>query len=528
MGKSLFIFATIWPFDIYCLRFTEKRSGHSDNDSGHSSPSGEDELCSLLGRASLSSSTNGSVASDSSNEDHITGNEDEATTTTAPATSSIISAPTSWKPFVSCCNNSRATELTTTGLSGRALVRNLERVDTSFSSIFDRLDSDRGSGWSTGDLLPNESSIPDSFFTPRNPSPSPLWSSQSYVEPDIWGRPMPPTPTTYGHVGRPQYQSNRQHQSYRPQINTNSYNSVRPTANSYTPRSTVRTGGHGDSDSNALIYGQLPGHRAPEDRVQNILRFYAIFLDNLHPKTDESKLVQIFSKYGTIRDIKIKKVLGVTSTYACVEYNDYESPERAVTDALNDTIPKMDLVFDLKMPLVVKFTPSGEQRRNLSSGSLAWNWAKAMIERSGECFEWRFNSSCSAGRHCYRTHVVKHRCVDTLKSFSLWSQYLSHCFKQSQGTVIEANFQKKYSCRLKISSQKESARPAAVDSKCPIVTKTLLVTMVSPMPQYIFNCSFLIIMYQLYPSATQVISPTFKSTTFNSITIIINLIYYYY
>lgn len=259
--------------------------------------------------------------------------------------------------------------------------------------------------------MPNESSIPDSFFTPRNQSPSPLWSSPSYSEPDIWGRPN--ASTGYGHIGRPQYQSGVNYrQSNRPQIN--SYNAR--TANSFVPQTAGRENA-GRGNDNALIY-HLPS-RVAEERVQNILRFYAIFLDNLHPKTDEGKLIHVFSKYGTIRDVKIKKVLGVTSTYACIEFNDYESPERAVTDALNDAIPKMDLVFDLKSPLVVKFTPSAGQRRDLSSGSLAWNWAKAMIERSGECFEWRFNSSCSAGRHCYRTHVVKHRCVDTLKSFSL-------------------------------------------------------------------------------------------------------------
>lgn len=380
---------------LSCCLCAEKRSETGDTDSGHSSPLQEDGLGSplVVGRSSLASSANGSVSSDSSNEDGSVIDHE-----TTASTSSLITAPTSWKPFVSCSTTSRATEQIGMNTGSSSLL----------TDAFDHLSFGPLTNWSSNDLSPSEnsySSYSDSFFTqPRNPSPpSSLWS---YNEPDIWGRPNPPSGSNgIGYIGRPQYPvgGSQRQPSYRSTPSGNNHCN-----NSFTSRA-----------PNSYGLPLLPARGNNEDRVQNILRFYAIFLDNLHPKTDVAKLVQVFSKYGTIRAVDIKPVLGITSTYACIEYNDHESPERAVTDALNDAIPKMDLVFDLKMPLVVKFTPSADQRRNLSSGSLAWNWAKTMIEKSGECFEWRFNSSCSAGRHCYRTHVVKHRCVDTLKSFSL-------------------------------------------------------------------------------------------------------------
>lgn len=302
---------------------------------------------------------------------------------------------------------------------------------TRYFDVFDQ-PQQQSSSIGAYDLFSSESSSYSSpFFTPRqsnSPPLAPLWSSASsnYVatnEPDIWGRPPSMRPNV-GYIGRPQYPL-LQSEGHSQQQQRFSSNLRSQLSNSFVPTNRVPPNSSSSSSYGLMPHSSLPCSplRSPvakEELVQNILRFYAIFLDNVHPKTDVSKLVSVFSKYGTIRAVDIKPVLGITSTYACIEFNDHESPERAVTDALNDAITsKLDLVFDLKSPLIVKFTPSSDQRRNLSSGSLAWNWAKTMIERSGECFEWRFNSSCSAGRHCYRKHVVKHRCIDTLKSFSL-------------------------------------------------------------------------------------------------------------
>lgn len=155
-------------------------------------------------------------------------------------------------------------------------------------------------------------------------------------------------------------------------------------------------------------------------RVQNILQFKAVFVDGVSPSVRPEELRQLFSSYGAVVSVEVKPVLGnSTPTFACVEYADFESPENSVTDAMNNPIVREGVNFSSEVPLAVKFTPSGAQRRSLSTGCQARNWAQSIIERSGECFEWRFNSSCSLGKHCFRKHVVKHRQIDTLKSFTL-------------------------------------------------------------------------------------------------------------
>lgn len=153
-------------------------------------------------------------------------------------------------------------------------------------------------------------------------------------------------------------------------------------------------------------------------RVQNILSFKAVFVDNVSPLCKPEDLYSLFSVYGRVTGVEVKPVLGNVPTFACLEFADSESPENAVTDAMNNPIMKEGVNFDLKSPISVKFTPDRLQRRALSTGCQARNWAQDVIEKSGECFEWRFNSSCSLGKNCYRKHVVKHRQIDTLKSFT--------------------------------------------------------------------------------------------------------------
>jgi hypothetical protein len=154
-------------------------------------------------------------------------------------------------------------------------------------------------------------------------------------------------------------------------------------------------------------------------RVQNILHFKAIFVDNVSPTVTQEQMLDTFSVYGPVVSIAVKPVLGHVATFACVEYADPESPENAVTDAMNNPLLREGVNFDLNQPLSVKFTPSASERRQLSSGCQARSWAQSMIERSGECFEWRFTSSCSLGKNCFRKHIVRHRQIDTLKSFTL-------------------------------------------------------------------------------------------------------------
>lgn len=154
-------------------------------------------------------------------------------------------------------------------------------------------------------------------------------------------------------------------------------------------------------------------------RVQNILHFKAIFVDNVSPAVTQEQMMDTFSVYGPVVSIAVKPVLGHVATFACVEYADPESPENAVTDAMNNPLLREGVNFDLNLPLSVKFTPSASERRQLSSGCQARSWAQSMIERSGECFEWRFTSSCSLGKNCFRKHIVRHRQIDTLKSFTL-------------------------------------------------------------------------------------------------------------
>lgn len=154
-------------------------------------------------------------------------------------------------------------------------------------------------------------------------------------------------------------------------------------------------------------------------RVQNILHFTAILADFVSPHASDQSIRAIFSVYGPVISVDLKPVLGNVSTFACIEFADAESPANAVTDAINNPIFKEMINFDLKQPLSVKFTPGAEQRRSLSSGMQARSWAKEVIERSGECFEWRFNSSCTLGNLCNRKHIVRHRQIDSLKSFTL-------------------------------------------------------------------------------------------------------------
>ena len=154
-------------------------------------------------------------------------------------------------------------------------------------------------------------------------------------------------------------------------------------------------------------------------RVQNILHFKAIFVDNVSAGVTMEKMMETFSVYGLVVAMAVKPVLGNAATFAVVEYADFESPENAVTDAMNNPLLREGVNFDLKQPLSVKFTPSASERRSLSSGCQARSWAQNVIERSGECFEWRFASSCSLGKNCFRKHIVRHRQIDTLKSFTL-------------------------------------------------------------------------------------------------------------
>jgi len=164
-----------------------------------------------------------------------------------------------------------------------------------------------------------------------------------------------------------------------------------------------------------------PVNGAPSEvgRVQNILQFKAVLIDNIKPVCKPEELYQVFSVYGCVTGVEIKPVLGNVPTFACIEFMDFISPEYAVTDAMNKPLVKEGVNFDTSAPISVKFTPDRLQRRDLSTGSQARTWAQTIIDKSGECFEWRFNSSCSLGKNCYRKHIVKHRQIDTLKSFTL-------------------------------------------------------------------------------------------------------------
>lgn len=165
--------------------------------------------------------------------------------------------------------------------------------------------------------------------------------------------------------------------------------------------------------------GQMAAKSPDLARVQNILRFKSVFVDNVSPGVTMEQMMSVFSVYGPVVTMAVKPVLGNVATFACVEYADWESPENAVTDAMNNPIVREGLNFDLNHALSVKFTPSASERRALSSGCQARSWAQSVIERSGECFEWRFASSCSLGKNCVRKHIVRHRQIDTLKSFTL-------------------------------------------------------------------------------------------------------------
>jgi hypothetical protein len=173
--------------------------------------------------------------------------------------------------------------------------------------------------------------------------------------------------------------------------------------------------------SHTFSAGRILGSNTPTemvDRVQNILSFQAIFVDNVSPLCKPQDLFNLFSVYGRVTGIEVKPVLGNVPTCACIEFADSESPEYAVTDAINNPMTKEGINFDPKTPLSVKFTPDRNQRRALSTGCQARNWAQSVIEKNRECFEWRFNSSCSLGKNCYRKHIVKHRQIDSLKSFA--------------------------------------------------------------------------------------------------------------
>jgi hypothetical protein len=142
----------------------------------------------------------------------------------------------------------------------------------------------------------------------------------------------------------------------------------------------------------------------------NLMGYKGLWVCNISPEVSYITLKKVFRKYGNFTGIQtFERKATNGSNIVFVHYDNSQSPSDAIAELFG--IYRKDICFDESTPLKLRFTPSMEQTK---SGDLpSMEKAKRIVEKSGECFNWRLSSGCHKGDRCNLKHILINKSIDS-------------------------------------------------------------------------------------------------------------------
>lgn len=144
-------------------------------------------------------------------------------------------------------------------------------------------------------------------------------------------------------------------------------------------------------------------------RPSNLMGYKGLWICNVSPETSFATLKKVFRKYGSFTGIQtFEKKATNGSNIVFVHYDNPESPREAIGELYGTYRREL---CDEGTLLKLRFTPSKEQTKAGDVPSM--EKAKRVVEKSGECFNWRLSSGCHKGDRCPLRHVAVNKSIDS-------------------------------------------------------------------------------------------------------------------
>lgn len=147
-----------------------------------------------------------------------------------------------------------------------------------------------------------------------------------------------------------------------------------------------------------------------DHKPTNIMAYKGLWVCNISPDVTLAYLKRRFRRFGHFTGIQTFERRATNgSNIVFVHYDNPYSPVEAIACLHNYT--GQDLCADPVEPLKLRFAPSMEQSR---AGQLpTLEQARKLVERHGECFNWRLSSGCHRGIRCQLKHVPINKEIDS-------------------------------------------------------------------------------------------------------------------
>ncbi|CAG2109568.1 unnamed protein product [Medioppia subpectinata] len=142
----------------------------------------------------------------------------------------------------------------------------------------------------------------------------------------------------------------------------------------------------------------------------NLMAYKGLWVCNISPDASYITLKKVFRKYGNFTGIQtFERKATNGSNIVFVHYDNSQSPTDAIAELFG--VYRKDICFDEKTLLKLRFTPSMEQTKNGDMPSM--EKARRVVEKSGECFNWRLSTGCHKGDRCSYKHIPINKAVDS-------------------------------------------------------------------------------------------------------------------
>lgn len=146
------------------------------------------------------------------------------------------------------------------------------------------------------------------------------------------------------------------------------------------------------------------------NKPTNLMAYKGLWVCNISPDVTLAYLKRRFRRFGHFTGIQTFERRATNgSNIVFVHYDNPYSPVEAIACLHNYT--GLDLCADQSEPLKLRFAPSMEQSR---AGQLpTLEQARKLVERHGECFNYRLSSGCHRGIRCQLKHVPINKEIDS-------------------------------------------------------------------------------------------------------------------
>lgn len=145
-------------------------------------------------------------------------------------------------------------------------------------------------------------------------------------------------------------------------------------------------------------------------RPTNLMGYKGLWVCNISPNTPYITLRNVFKKYGNFTGIQtFERKATNGSNIVFVHYDNSQAPVDAIAELF--AVYRKDICLDDRTPLKLRFTPSMEQTKNGDLPSM--EKARRVVEKSGECFNWRLSTGCHKGERCAFKHIPINKEIDS-------------------------------------------------------------------------------------------------------------------